>query len=119
MAILALVYLWLATRVIGARRRTKIALGGGESGLERAVRAHGNFAEYVPMALLLLLSAELAGASPWLLHGMGLVLTVARVVHARGISRTPEDFRWRVAGMSGTLGVIGTAALVNLWLWLR
>jgi uncharacterized protein len=54
-ALLAPVCLWLSMRVIGQRRRARIAIGtGGDPALERAMRAQANFAEYVPFALVLM-----------------------------------------------------------------
>ena len=82
----------------------------------RAARVHGNFAEYVPFALLLLVMVELRGAPGsqalgWTLHTLGLVLVLGRASHAFGVSRTPENFRWRVTGMMLTFAVFLLAAV--------
>ena len=59
--LLALVYLVLSIRVIKLRGQNSISLGdGGNEALQRAIRGHGNFAEYAPMGVLLLLIAELS-----------------------------------------------------------
>lgn len=111
----ALLYLALSVRTIRARRRARLALGtGNDPALLRAVRVHGNAAEYVPLALLLLLLLELQGAPLLLLHGLGAALLLARLIHARGVAQEPENFRYRVTGMILTLAMIGTAALANL-----
>jgi len=113
---LALIFLWLSLRVIRHRRAERIPLGsGGNAALERAVRAHANFAEFVPFAVLLLLLAEWGGAWPALLHGLGALLVAARLSHGIGIVQEPEDFRLRVFGMMGTFGVMGIAALAAFW----
>ena len=113
---LALIFLWLSLRVIRHRRAERIPLGsGGNAALERAVRAHANFAEFVPFAVLLLLLAEWGGAWPWLLHALGALLVAARLSHGIGIVQEPEDFRLRVFGMMGTFGVIAFAALASFW----
>ena len=78
------------------------------------MRVHANFAEYVPFALLLLAMAEARGAWAPLLHTAGVGLVAGRVAHAWGVSRTPEDFRFRVAGMVATLTVIGCGAALIL-----
>ena len=110
-AALALLLLVLSARVIRARRRERVALGiGSNEGLERRVRAHANFAEYVPFALLLLAMAEVRGAPGLLLHSLGTALVTGRAAHAIGVSRAPEDYRFRVGGMVATLTVIGLAA---------
>ncbi len=62
-AVLALVFVGLSVRTIRLRRRARIAVGdGGDPRLARAMRVHTNFAEYVPLALLLIYFAESAGA---------------------------------------------------------
>lgn len=113
--LLALGYVLLSVRVIRSRRRAKVPLGGGDHPpLERAMRAHGNFAEYVPLALILLMLAELGGAAAWLLHAAGLALLAGRIIHAYGVSQIEEDYRFRVAGMALTLTALGLAAVLSL-----
>ncbi|WP_036487534.1 MAPEG family protein [Myxosarcina sp. GI1] len=53
--------------------------------LQRKVRAFGNFMEYVPLALLLIILLELVGSPAWLLWLLGIVLTIARIAHAWGV----------------------------------
>lgn len=114
-ALLALAYVFLTLQVIGARRAERVPLGsGGRSRLERAMRAHGNFAEYVPFALVLLAFVELRGAPAWAVHALCLVLVAGRAVHARGIVRDPEDYRLRVVAMSLTFTVFILAAVAIL-----
>lgn len=114
-ALLALVFVALSLRVIGARRSAKVAIGvSGDAMLERRARVHANFAEYVPFALLLLALAELRAAPALLLHGLCLVLLLGRAAHAWGVSNPSEDFRFRVAGMAATFTVIIAAALFLL-----
>jgi uncharacterized membrane protein YecN with MAPEG domain len=48
------------------------------------MRRHGNFVEYVPMMMIMLGALELNGASPMLLHGLGVGLITARLLHAIG-----------------------------------
>jgi uncharacterized membrane protein YecN with MAPEG domain len=114
--LLAFYFLWLATRVIKARRVHRVALGTPHRLVERAVRAHGNFAEYVPFALLLMALCEINGLPDWALHVFGVVLLAGRVLHAHGIGQEPENFRWRVLGMSLTFTVLGAAAAALLGL---
>lgn len=119
-SLLAVLYLGLAAQVIRARYRTKTALGsGGNPGLERAIRAHANFAEYVPLALILLTLAELQGAVAWLLHLSGAVLLTGRALHGYGISRTDEVLALRSTGMALTFGALLVAAILNLALLVR
>lgn len=116
-AILTLVYLVLSFRVIGVRRSAKIGLGdGGSALLTRRLRAHGNFAEYVPLGLILMMLAEIQDKPDWLLHVLGIVLLSGRLVHALGVSREPEDYRIRTTRMILTFFALITGALSNLGL---
>ena len=112
-AVLALLLVALSLRVIRFRRAAKIAVGHGDSReLLRAVRVQGNFAEYVPLALILIGYLELRQFSDYLVHGLGLTLVVARLAHAFGVSREPEDFRFRVAAAAATFFVLAGSALL-------
>lgn len=114
-ALLALLFLALSVRIVRLRRRLRVAVGdGGDPGLLRAIRAHGNFAEYVPLTVLLLALAESQGNPPLLLHALGLALLVGRIAHAWGISRTAEELRYRVFGMAATFTALLGAALLIL-----
>jgi uncharacterized membrane protein YecN with MAPEG domain len=119
-SVLALVYLALSLRVMRLRLIHRQALGdGGHAALTRAVRMHGHFAEYVPLALLLLLLLELAQTPPVVLHGYGLLLLASRLLHLAGLLQTPEPVGWRLATMVLTVNLIGGAALWLVLLWWR
>lgn len=110
-ALLGLLYVILSVRVIRYRRGHRISLGhANDPKLERLVRAHGNFAEYVPISLLLLCLVEAERWSPYLLHALCLSLCAGRLAHAQAIPSM--DFRWRVVGMSLTFGTIVGASLL-------
>ena len=113
--VLGVYFLWLARLVIAARGRHGISLGTDHVEVLRAVRAHGNFAEYAPLALLMLALCEANGLPPAALHALGALLVVGRVLHATGIAREPEDFRWRGLGMGLTFAMIGVASVALLW----
>ena len=111
-AVLGLVFIVLAARVIRARQGANVAIGtGGDASLERAMRVHANFAEYVPLALLLLAFAEMQGRPAWLIHLLCVALVVARVVHAVGVSQGNEDLRLRTVGIATTFLVLAAAAV--------
>ena len=119
-ALLAFLLLTLAFRVVTLRWRTRTGIGdGGDRGLARAIRVHGNAIEYVPIALVLLLVAELGGAAPALLHGCGAGLVAARLVHAVGLSRSAGASLERVAGTVATFTVIAVLAVVDLAAFVR
>ncbi len=112
-AVLALAYVFLAMRVVRLRREARISLGsGGNYELERRIRIHGNFAEYVPFALLLLAFVEAQGHSPALIHALCLLLLAGRAAHAFGLSAKALPFR--VFGVIATAGVLCAAAFALL-----
>ncbi len=109
--LLGLLYLPLAANVIRIRRADRISLGdGGNSLLERRIRAHGNFAEYVPITLILIALAEAGGGAAALIHGLGIVFVIGRAMHAFALSSLTLRLKARVGGMILTLTVIGIAA---------
>lgn len=114
-ALCGLLLILLSYRVIVQRKRLDVALGDdGEPRIRRAMRVQANFVEYAPVALILLALAELQGHAFWLLHGLGLLLVGGRLLHAFGVAREPENFRFRVAGMTLTFSAIAIASLANL-----
>ncbi len=84
---------------------------GDDAELKRAIRAHANFAEYVPIALLLIAMAETLGTHTLLVHALGLFLLCGRSLHAYGLSQVKEDYRYRIFGMKMTLNVIIVSAV--------
>jgi hypothetical protein len=105
-------FLVLSVRVIRRRGSEKISLGdAGNPGMLRVIRAQANFAEYVPLALLLMAILELSHFSIYLLHGLGLTLLVARLLHGYALSFTQRFMFGRVAGASLTFFVLAVAAV--------
>jgi uncharacterized protein len=95
-----LIALVLALWVVRQRGKTKTNLGtGGHPAMEQAIRAHGNFIEYVPLILLLLLLLELGGLAPLWIHLMGTALTLGRILHPWGLLTKPGESFGRAAGM--------------------
>lgn len=87
LALSLVLLLVLSNRVIYLRRTLQVGIGdGGQKPLVRAIRAHGNFVEYVPLSLLSLLVLEGLGAPAWELHALGGSLIVGRALHAYGLS---------------------------------
>ncbi|NYT41675.1 MAPEG family protein [Sphingomonas sp. R-74633] len=82
----AVINFWLGLRISRLRLAEKIFVGdGGDDRLVRRMRAQLNFAEYVPLILVLLALVELAaGTSIWL-WGVGAALIVGRICHAFGM----------------------------------
>lgn len=98
--LLALLFLALSFRVVFRRREQKINLGdGGDAEMQRRVRGHGNFAEYVPLILVLIALLELGRTTPgWALHAMGITLVIARLLHGYALSFSKHFFLGRFIG---------------------
>jgi uncharacterized membrane protein YecN with MAPEG domain len=112
---LAILYIKLSFAVIGLRRKNKVGLGsGGHEDLERAIRAHGNFAEYAPFGIILIACLELNGAPWWLVAIPGITLITGRLLHAKGMNVPPPDFSKRVLGMKFTFGTLALLIALNL-----
>ena len=114
-AILVLIYVFLSARVIRMRGSARINLGHGNNpAMERRIRVHANFAEYVPLALLLLAFMEMQAHSRYILHILCVVLLAARIVHAIGVTPVEEKLPLRVAGAASTFFVLVVSALFLL-----
>lgn len=115
-ALLGVVFVLLSVRTLRLRRRLRVAVGdGGNALMLRGMRVHGNFAEYVPLGLLLIAGAEALSAPAALVHGLGIVLLVGRLVHAFGVSQEAEVFAYRVGGMALTFTCYLVAAAAIIW----
>lgn len=118
-SLLGLLYIGLAINVARLRKTLKIGINdGGNKDLAKAIRVHGNFAEYVPIALILLASYELNGASAMMLHVLGAALVVGRVLHVIGLTKTIGLSIQRQVGMLSTFFVILVLAIENIRLFL-
>ncbi len=110
--LLTLVFIVLSILVIKERFKVRTSVGdGGHKDLTRRMRVQANFAEYVPLALLLMLCAELQGAPASAIHAMGVTLLIARLCHAIGMSLTPQYFPLRQAGLLLTFLMLAVSAV--------
>ncbi len=113
--ILGLFYVALSFRVISLRRKYRVGINHGqEKELARAIRVHANFAEYVPLALFLILLLELNQASDIALHILGSGLFIGRILHALGLDKSAGASAPRLVGMLLTFGVIIGASVMNI-----
>ena len=84
----AILMVALAMRVVKLRRKHKIGLGSADNKeLQLATRVHANLIENAPIAMALLLVAELNGLSSIYLHLLGMVWIIGRILHAVGLTR--------------------------------
>jgi uncharacterized membrane protein YecN with MAPEG domain len=111
-ALLALLFVGLSFRTLILRRRLRIVIGdAGDERMLRAMRVHSNFAEYVPLNLLLMYFVASTLPQPWFLHALGICILLGRVLHAVAVSRVRERYAFRVAGMALTFAPMLTSAL--------
>jgi len=106
-ACLAILMIVLSLRVSLTRRRSGISLGwGDDTDLAERVRSFGNFAEWAPMALMLIVLAELAGAPGAALHSAGGLLVLGRVLHPIQLRMDVIITPLRFLGMVATYAAI-------------
>lgn len=84
--LLALLYLVLSYRIIILRGQGVSFGDGGNPVLLRRIRAHGNFAEYVPLIIIMIGILELSHLPEIILHVLGITLLIARLLHAYALS---------------------------------
>lgn len=117
---LGVVFVLLSLRTLRLRRKLRIGLGdAGHPQMQRAIRVHANFAEYVPLCLGLMCLAEVQAAPAWLLHSMGIALVLARLIHAGGVSQVQEQTKFRVIGVALTLSILLIASSYLIFNYLR
>ena len=123
-SLLAFWLVLLSMRVVNLRRGGIIFGDNGDVKVTRVVRAQANFAEYVPLALLLMGFLEVARFSIYILHALGLTLLIARLIHGLALSFGWQIRFGRVAGAALTFIVLLIEACLCLyqgirgqWLW--
>jgi uncharacterized membrane protein YecN with MAPEG domain len=111
---LGLIFVVLSANVVVQRNRGKVLMGEGHevaSALQIAIRSHANFAEYVPLSLILIGLIEIHAGHGLLVHGLALALVLARVLHPIGM-RMPGANPFRAAGfiLSVLVILVGSVA---------
>ena len=118
LAVLALLYAALGLQVSRLRRGNRVLFGDGDNiKLRSAIRAHANFAEYVPIIALMVAMLEMSGMSATRVHLLMAALLLARLLHPLGMYVGPRTWRFqvcRVGGISLTIMVLVAAALLIL-----
>ena len=116
-SLLALLMMWLAVQVIKQRRINKVAHGDGNGNesieaLQIVRSAQGNAVDSIPITLIMLALLELNGANLFIIHGLGIVFLVGRVVHGKAILK--RDLKGRVMGMKLTFATMFALVVLNL-----
>jgi uncharacterized membrane protein YecN with MAPEG domain len=113
--LLGLLLLGLSINVIRLRfRHQQGIMDGGHKDLALAIRVQGNFAEYAPLALLLIFLNEIASYPPWSIHSLGLALLAGRAAHAWGLSQSERRTPGRTLGVTLTFAVLAAGSLMAL-----
>jgi hypothetical protein len=112
LAVLALVYWGLAVNVVRLRRQNRAAFGdAGNPALRSAIRAHGHFAEYVPIVALMVAMLETSGMAAWRVHLLMGALLISRLLHPFGMYAKPGTFAFRIGRVTGvTLTLLALVA---------
>lgn len=111
----ALIFVALSFNVIRFRLKSRIPFGDGkDKSMKRAIRVHGNFAEYVPITLIMIYFVETQGQNSALVHGLGSAFLLARISHIYGVSQIKENIVFRVFGLFITGCVLSISALTIL-----
>ena len=114
--ILALIVIALAINVTVHRVKLQVPLGdGGNAQMRRMIRLHGNAAEYIPLAVALMLIYEINGGWRTALHIIGVALVAGRLLQTAGMWGTETPGFGRGTGQTLTWLAIAALAMLNLW----
>ena len=108
--LLALIFLALSARVVAVRGRVSLGDGGDPEVLRR-MRGHANFAEYVPLILVMMAMLEYQQIAAWQLHAIGATLVFARLIHGIALSFTKKWFFGRFFGTVLTFTLLGVCGI--------
>jgi uncharacterized membrane protein YecN with MAPEG domain len=116
-ALNALIMLILGVLVVRARVKTQTDIGdGGKPAMAGPLRAHGNNSEWTPVALLMIWALCPLGGSIWMIHGVGIPLTLGRIAHGIGLSQNtgPSPLRFIGILLTWIAYIVGIVAI--FWL---
>ncbi|WP_062816466.1 MAPEG family protein [Alcanivorax sp. NBRC 102024] len=100
----------LAANVVRLRLGKKVSLGdGGHKDVSRAIRAHGNTIEYLPLALILMALLEINGGGSTALHSYGILLVGGRIIYSYGmlIPRSSANLARQLGVVTSWLVILG------------
>jgi uncharacterized protein len=84
---LCLIWFVLWMGISSARSNLNCSMGDASNPLLlQKIRRHGNFIEWVPFVLVLMILAEAQGTGPIWLHAAGLLLVIGRLAHPFGLA---------------------------------
>ena len=98
--ILGVIFFALTVWVVAERNKTKQMLGdGGSQTLQIAIRGHANFAEFVPLILILLAALAHEGANSLFFLVLCVALVLGRILHPIGIRNLKPNVPRAVGAM--------------------
>lgn len=110
--LLTFVLLWLGFHVSQKRRRLRISIGdAGNPEMLRAMRGQANFVENAPMAVIILYGMAFFDAPVLLIHFLGALLVIGRILHAMHFTRDDAPVWQRASGAALTAFVLFIGAL--------
>jgi uncharacterized membrane protein YecN with MAPEG domain len=102
LGVLALLYAVLGLQVSRLRRGHRVLFGDGDNiKLRSAIRAHANFAEYVPIIVLMVAMLELSGLPATSVHLLMAALLLARLLHPLGMYVGPRTLQFQICRVGG------------------
>ena len=105
----------LTLNVILNHVRSGVEAGdGGGANLAQAIRAHANFTEQAPIALIVIACAEASGARSVVVNALCVGLIVARLAAAYALNKSVKQspLRQFAGGLSGLVLVATSAAVL-------
>jgi uncharacterized membrane protein YecN with MAPEG domain len=116
-SLLFFLYFKLTRNVINLRKKNNIVLGDGKNQLlQMAMRAHGNFIEYVPMGLILMGALEFNKMNKLIVFVLGAFFLAGRIYHAASLQKE-ININFRIRGMKLTLYSMALMAGLNILLF--
>ena len=111
----AAIYLVLISLPIANRRRAaKLSAGdGGDEKFNRLIRAQANFAEYTPLAIIVIGLIEMNGFAQIFVCGLAAAFAAGRLLHLIGM--LGPVLPARALGMILTFGVLLTGGAALVW----
>jgi len=111
----ALINLWLGTRIGKLRHSLGVSVGdGGHEAITRRMRAQLNFAENVPVILILIGLVELTGKGGLWLAPVGAVFMAGRVLHGLGMDGGSLQWGRAFGTATAMLSALGLAIMAVL-----
>lgn len=115
--ILGVLYFRVSLKAIFARSDAKVWSGTGteDSKLARRIRAHANFAEYIPFLLIMMALLEFHGFAAGFMYTFGIAIILGRLLHEKGMTKNIS--KYRVIGMQLTIWplLLGSGVLLYTW----